>query len=548
MNWIPLALIALALIAGAWGRARARKAKAERLAARWGADDAPHRLDADELHDIGAYCRARSGAQPCAVDEITWNDLDMDAVFEALDRAASGVGEEALYDMLHRTDASEEALARRRRIREAMSADNAPHRTSARAALARLGRGRFHGAHRFLFEPQLRRPAHGWAYPVLGVAPLLCLTLGIAVHPGFLLAMLAALTVNIVVYYRSSKSFMREIAAVRHIAAVIETARRLCACLPPELSDIAGALRDQTEELRPVRRWSALFAMQRVNDFDFLTDYLRFFFQLDMICLCRLTDCFVRKNGTLRALYAQVGEIDACMAAASFAASRETVCTPEFAADMRVTARGLTHPLIEHAVGNDLSWERPILITGSNASGKSTFIKAMAVNAILAQTLGLCTAASMRMPRARVMTSMALRDNVRGGESYFVVEVRSLRRILDAAVSGEPLLCMIDEILRGTNTAERIAASRALLTALDRPNCLCMAATHDQELTRLLERYRQMHFREELTQGGMTFPYRLMEGPSTTRNALALMRQMGFPEELVARAEADAGRLGAGEN
>lgn len=320
-GWFPLAIVALALIAGIWERARARRKKAERLAARWGADDAPHRLDADELHDIGAYCRARSGAQPCVVDEITWNDLDMDAVFEALDRAASGVGEEELFDMLHRTDASEEALARRRRIREAMTADEA-HRTSARAALARLGRGRYHGAHRFLFEPQLRRPAHGWAYPVLGVAPLLCLTLGIAVHPGFLLAMLAALTVNIVVYYRSSKMFMREIAAVRHIAAVIETARRLCACLPSELADIAEALRAQTEELRSVRRWSALFAMQRVNDFDFLTDYLRFFFQLDMICLCRLTDCFVRKNGTLRALYAQVGEIDACMAARRRASPR----------------------------------------------------------------------------------------------------------------------------------------------------------------------------------------------------------------------------------
>ncbi len=107
--------------------------------------------------------------------------------------------------------------------------------------------------------------------------------------------------------------------------------------------------------------------------------------------------------------------------------------------------------------------ERNTLVTGSNASGKSTFLKALAVNAILAQTIGVCFAQEFRFGRARVMSSMAVRDSVRGGESYFVAEIRSLKRILDAAEGKTPVLAFVDEILRGTNTIERIAASAAVL-------------------------------------------------------------------------------------
>ena len=136
---------------------------------------------------------------------------------------------------------------------------------------------------------------------------------------------------------------------------------------------------------------------------------------------------------------------------------------------------------------------------------------------------------------------MALRDNLEGGESYFIVEIRSLKRIVGALNGRRPALCFIDEILRGTNTVERLAASASLLRYLATQNCLCMAATHDQELTAMLPKYRQVHFREELTPAGMTFSYKMLEGPSDTRNAIALLTQMDFPKPVLADA-ADAVR------
>jgi DNA mismatch repair ATPase MutS len=177
------------------------------------------------------------------------------------------------------------------------------------------------------------------------------------------------------------------------------------------------------------------------------------------------------------------------------------------------------------------------LISGSNASGKSTFIKAAAVSAILAQTVNTCLAQRFAMRRALVMTSMAVRDNVTAGESYFVTEIKSLKRILDKNIF---FICFIDEILKGTNTAERIAASAATLKFFESLDCLCVAATHDIELTRMLkDGYDNYHFEETVTNEGITFDYKIKTGPTQTRNAIKLLEVLGFDEGITA----DAHRL-----
>lgn len=201
-----------------------------------------------------------------------------------------------------------------------------------------------------------------------------------------------------------------------------------------------------------------------------------------------------------------------------------------------IIAKELVHPLLHTPVPNDMDWRENVLITGSNASGKSTFIKAVALNAILAQSICTCWAQSFSMPRTQVISSMAIRDHLQNGESYFIVEIRSLKRILAAIRNDKLTLCFIDEILRGTNTVERIASSSSLLKYLGGQNVMCMAATHDMELTQLLSEYRKIHFQEEITPQGMAFSYRFLEGISNTRNAIRLMEQSEFPSQIIASA------------
>ena len=152
--------------------------------------------------------------------------------------------------------------------------------------------------------------------------------------------------------------------------------------------------------------------------------------------------------------------------------------------------------------------------------------------------------------------AVALTDSLQDGESYFIVEIKSLRRILEASEDSRPgtartgtetcnpVLCCIDEVLRGTNTVERIAASAEILRCFAKTKTLCFAATHDLELTGLLgDVYDNYHFSEEIVDGDVRFSYRIMPGPSTSCNAIALLNALGYDKSIVEQARARADRF-----
>lgn len=285
----------------------------------------------------------------------------------------------------------------------------------------------------------------------------------------------------------------------------------------------------------------------------------------------------------------------------------ETGGTNPVSAEAFIDAEDLYHPLLENAVPNSVHTDRPILLTGSNASGKSTFLRSVAICALLAQTIWTVPAKSWKSSLFRIYSSMALKDNLQGHESYYMVEIRSLKRILDAAdedatnetserhnsvvtheeagkdgadkatgaanaetttekntgnfseaaardVSGMrseadataasvPVLAFIDEVLRGTNTIERIAASTEILHTFAAKGILTFAATHDIELTDLLPEYDNYHFGEEIEEGDVIFHYHLQKGRATTRNAIRLLGQIGFAPSITEKAEERAAQF-----
>ena len=119
-----------------------------------------------------------------------------------------------------------------------------------------------------------------------------------------------------------------------------------------------------------------------------------------------------------------------------------------------------------------------------------------------------------------------------------MAEIKSIKRILDACnEKGSPVLCFVDEVLRGTNTKERIAAGAEIMKSMQSANSLCFAATHDIELSSILvPEFTNYHFDEEMDGDDIHFPYQLKEGYATSRNAIALLRIMGYPEDIVNRA------------
>ena len=201
-------------------------------------------------------------------------------------------------------------------------------------------------------------------------------------------------------------------------------------------------------------------------------------------------------------------------------------------------AEGLGHPLIprDALVRNDLRSEaggKVVLVTGSNMSGKSTFLRAVGIAQAMAAAGGPVDAASLRSAPLTWLSSMDIRDSVTDGISYFYAEVRRLGAMMRTARSAEgACLVLIDEIFRGTNNRERLEGSRAILRELAGLNCLALVATHDLDLVRLEESLpgvRNVHFREEVSGGRMTFDYLLHDGPCPTTNALKIMALEGLP-------------------
>lgn len=257
-----------------------------------------------------------------------------------------------------------------------------------------------------------------------------------------------------------------------------------------------------------------------------------------------------RREALLRAV-AALAELEALASLAALAWEQPVACFPRPADETRITLRGGVHPLIDPqaVVANDVhldARERFWVITGSNMAGKSTLLRMVAVNVLLAQAGGPATAREMIWRPVRLMTDLRASDNLARHESYFLAEVRHLRRMVVPPPGHEPLLGIIDEPFRGTNSADQTAASVAVVRYLLESHNLFLLATHDRHLTELAGEaaqaepngapLRNYHFRENLGRDGMVFDYLLHEGPATTRNALLILEKEGYPPELMREA------------
>ncbi len=543
-RFIGLAVVVLLPLAYLWLKMRNNKRIRRLLQSQWGTKDALRRPDADQQRDIAGYWQALHEHSPSegAVDDTTWNDLDMDLLLSALDCSHSIVGSEVLYAMLRRLDAPLEELQRREALSLLLGAEE-DTRIRLQMILSGMGYHAFHGATRYLFTPEYQMPANPWRFSLLAILPFALIVLGFFWN-GFFIAAILALLVNMFVHYRTQAIWEKEMIAIRHLAQVLHGARKLAGATLPGLEAEQQQIRGIVKQIRSIRLWLQLFGSEQVNDLDMITPFLKVMFMLDMLSFVHVVKGLQKHGQDMRRLYQLVGELDAVLSIAQLRARHGELSRPVFHDQLQVEAKGLCHPLVTNPVPNDLTWTHNMLITGSNASGKSTFIKAVALNAVLAQTLYVCFAKDMALCNARVMSSMAIRDSVLAGESYFIAELRSLRRIVDAKGEGQPVLCFVDEILRGTNTIERIAASSAVLRALAGGNLLCMTATHDIELTRILDGlYQNAHFSEVVDEQGVRFDYLLREGPTQTRNAILLLAQMGYAPAIVAKAQDNVRRF-----
>lgn len=477
------------------------------------------------------------------IDDITWNDLNMDEIFKSMNYTYSAAGEEYLYYTLRTPFLKEEELNRREEIIDFFRS-NSDERVSCQYIMANLGRTGKYSIYDYLdYLDDLGKRSNLKHYISFLTAILSIGILFISLPIG-MVALVCVFSANILSYFKVKNEIDPYLTSFSYIFKLLDSVGKIQKLKIPVLKEEFTSLKQAAAELTKFKRGSfLLMSSSRMsgssNPLEIIMDYFRMIWHLDLIQFNNMLGEVRKHISDIDEMLAIMGKIETLIAIGAFREGCRDYCIPEFSKEMLIEGENIYHPLIKEPVKNSLSTKRGVLITGSNASGKSTFLKTIAVNHILAQTIHTCMADSYKTGIFRVCSSMSLRDDLQGGNSYYMMEIKALKRIMDELGKKDvPVLCFVDEVLRGTNTVERIAASAQILKSLSGEGCLCFAATHDIELTHLLEdEYNNCHFEEEIENNDIFFSYKIMSGRATTRNAIKLLSIMGYEETITQKAE-----------
>lgn len=476
------------------------------------------------------------------VDDITWNDFDMDEVFKQINNTQCSLGEEYLYALLRKPSFSQEELDERNRLIEYFRTHE-KERIMIQAKLYKVGKLNKISAFEYINRLSEQEPQSNLPHYLMDLAILASVILIFKIPSVGVGLTIFTIAWNIFMYFKYNGRIENYIAIIAFQLRLLDSVEDIMKVSIPELDMYLKSLSEDLKIFKKYKRGSSIVVARNVtgNILEMFMDYYRMSFHHDLIKYNRMISYFKKNKEAMNRIFKTVGFLDAMTAAASFRETLDYFSIPELIPEkerLMLSVTDVYHPLIGEPVPNSITEDRCALITGSNASGKSTFIKALGINAILSQTIYTSLSRKYRANYFHIYSSMALKDNILNNESYFIVEIKSLKRILDQADRDYPVLCFIDEVLRGTNTLERIAASSRILASFSAKNAMCFAATHDIELTYILENlYSNYHFRERVEDGQVLFDYKLYKGRAVSRNAIKLLKLMGYSQKIITEAE-----------
>ncbi len=547
--------IVLIMIKGYWDSRQEQKKFVRKLYEQYGsAIDREYGPGELEQH-ISMYYKKHEEAHQ--IDDITWYDLHLDDVYRKINYSHSAAGDEYLYYRLRTPLQSREELElEEKHIQYFMAHEK--ERVALQRQFARLGRMRKYSLYEYLEYLDTLGTRNSIRYYLAVVLVLIGISMMFYSVPVGLCALLLILCRNMIFYFKEQKEIEPYITSFHYISRLVESAELIGKEAIAEIAPEREQLLSCCKAMEGFRRNSFIIlsggrsGMGSVssNPLEILFDYVRMIFYLDLIKFNQMLHMVQKHLSEIDRMATVIGELETAIVIGEYRTGlKGEYCVPELLSgngdDTFLKLEQLYHPLLNEPVKNDIEVKKGVLLTGSNASGKSTFLRAVALNAILAQTIHTCMARAYRGGMFYIYSSMSLQDDLVSGDSYYMVEVKSIRRILkevqEAGKDGKQVLCFVDEVLRGTNTVERIAASTQILKALADRNAICFAATHDLELTKLFDGiYDNYHFEEEIADEDIFFPYRLQKGPAVSRNAIALLKVLGYDEALVKDAEAMA--------
>ncbi|GAA4806869.1 MutS-related protein [Litoribaculum gwangyangense] len=497
--------------------------------------------DSFDFDSIEKYFRNKDNSNTYQVlSDKTCNDLDFDDLFMFLDRTNSKVGQQYFYNHLRTIKLNEKQTKLNEEILTELS-KNPELRISVQKKLEKLNHKDAYYINTLFQEEHLNPPKWFFVIKLLSFANLMSLILGFF-NPIFFIVLLGIFCVNFVLHYWNKNNLVQYVGSIPQLLRLNNIASYFFTI--PLFKKINPDLPKSVKLINDVKNRMSFFSLEAKlqGEFEiiawFVFEIFKTMFLLEPLLLFGVLKRLNTKRGDIESVFKFVGHIDMLISIASLRKGLEMYCLPIINDEDKIIAKDISHPLIFNCTPNSIEIaEKSILLTGSNMSGKTSFIRAIGLNVITGLTINTCFAKSITFPLLKVFSAIRISDDLMNDKSYYFEEVLTIKEMLKESENGNKNLFLLDEIFKGTNTVERISAGKSILSALTKNNNKILVSTHDIELTDMLSsEYELYHFSETVNDKTVGFDYKLKGGKLKNRNAIRILEINDYPKEVVKEA------------
>ena len=532
LGWLPVGLIGLVMVivlTNYMSMIRLRK----RLAKAWDGERFFIKKDTEESLVDGMLLASTIQPTDSQVDDQTWYDLALHKVFDQLNYTQSSIGAEALYQKMRLlTFQPDDSL----RELEEFFERQPDLRLRVQVIMNQLGKKNHNMARSIVANPGNQDSRiYLSLYIFLACLPVLSLFFLPFFKIQAMSVLIASVTFNIIFSSIRNWSNKTRLDQVSYLVRLFASAEKLSRLALPKQE----ALKQAVQPFKKTKVISSILQSPTgSSEMEIILIYLNFLFLIPQIAQVYIYNQVKSYQKEAQETINLLGEMEVAISLLRHKRDFELICQPHFSKEGGIRGKSLYHPLIANPVVNDVSFEKNMVISGDNASGKSTYLKMVAINCILAQGLGFAYGESFELPYGHVMTSMDVSDDIEVGDSYFITESKTILRMIENLKKPGFHYFFIDELFKGTNTIERIGAGLGIVRWLSGRNCLYMISSHDIELVvasgAVNDNY---HFDSRYVDGKIVFDYQIKQGAAVTKNAVNTLKSLHFPSEITLTAQ-----------
>ena len=472
------------------------------------------------------------------LSDKTCNDLDFNELFMFVDRTTSKIGQQFLYNTLRTIPSNNDKFTEQEKLIQKITNDS-NLRLYIQLQLDKLTRESSYFITTLFQDEHLKKPKWFFIIPLLSFSSLMALLL-IPFTPQFFFVLLGVMIINLFIHYWNKQNLHEYLGTISQLLILIRVVKKLLKC--KILKEIDEDVFESISSIEKIRSHMSFFKLEVQVQTDFGTAFLTFLelfkalFLLEPLLLFGVLKRLDTKRREIENVFSFVGYVDSLVSISSLRHGLKSFCLPQIKNNHKIIeATEIYHPLIIDCVSNSIKVDgNSILLTGSNMSGKTSFIRTIGLNLITGLTINTCFAQKLCFPRLKIFSAIRLSDDLMNDKSYYFEEVLTIKEMIENSQTKESSLFLLDEIFKGTNTIERISAGRAVLSYLNNESNIVFVSTHDIELAELLkDTFNLYHFSEQVDDKTVDFDFRLKEGKLKNRNAIKILEINDYPEQII---------------